>query len=78
MPCTFLRACEKTSNKLPWQIDLKNFQLTNNSNVLFAFDLSAHFTLKPKYNNHNNLLHSLSVVLNIDAAKKSKLNLYLS
>lgn len=28
-PCSSLRACEKTSNKLPWLIDLKGFQVRN-------------------------------------------------
>jgi len=71
LPCKFIKSCEKTSNKLPWQIDLKNFQLNNREHFLFSFDLSILFTLKPKYNNHNNLLHSLSVVFNLDASKKS-------
>ena len=71
LPCKFIKSCEKTSNKLPWQIDLKNVQLNNREHFLFSFDLSILFTLKPKYNNHNNLLHSLSVVFNLDASKKS-------
>jgi hypothetical protein len=27
LPCSSLRACEKTSNKLPWIVDFKGFQI---------------------------------------------------
>ena len=71
-PCTYLRACEKTSNKLPWVIELKGFSFLADREVLTSVDLNALFTLKPKYHNHDNLLSSLGVLFNIHVTKKVK------
>jgi hypothetical protein len=92
LPCTYLRACEKTTDKLPWLIDLRGFELYTQSmpsstvTVLLApVDLNSLFTLKPKYHHYDNLLNSLSIVYNVDIAskvlisvKRSKLELIIS
>ena len=82
LPLTYLRACEKTSDKLPWLIDLKDFQVyyKNNYNdylhtIVPGIDLNSVFSLKPKYHQYDNLLSSLSVVFNVDVSKKIDINL---
>ena len=82
LPLTYLRACEKTSDKLPWLIDLKDFQVyyKNNYNdylhtIIPGIDLNSVFSLKPKYHQYDNLLSSLSVVFNVDVSKKIDINL---
>lgn len=81
LPCTYLRACEKTSNKLPWLVEFKSLQciLVDSSDkktfLLSPIDLNTFFTVKPKYHQYDNLLSSLSITLNLDISKKIDLNL---
>lgn len=77
MPCAFLRACEKTSNKLPWIIDFKELNAvfgdeksTQHEYLLGNVDINVMFTVKPKYNQYDNLLSSLSIFLNTQFVKK--------
>ena len=97
LPCTYLRACERTSNKLPWLIDLKEFKIyyykldqeTENIDIinpmfdyakekrdfiLTNINFNSLFTVKPMYNHHDNLLSSLSIILNIDIQHKIDIN----
>ena len=80
LPFTNLRACEKTSDKLPWSIELTGLQVyhTNNTNkylILSDIDLNSVFSLKPKYHQYDNLLSSLSVIFNVDLSKRIDINL---
>jgi hypothetical protein len=82
LPCTYLRACEKTSNKLPWLVEFKNLnaliftELTRSTEFLINnIDLNLLFAVKPKYHQYDNLLSSLAFYLHIDWVKKCDLNL---
>ncbi|CAF0864916.1 unnamed protein product, partial [Brachionus calyciflorus] len=84
LPCTYLRACENTSNKLPWLIELKSLKidLNNSSNsqsrvLLDKFDFNTIINVKPKYHQYDNLLSSMSIVFNMEINKKIDINLSL-
>ncbi len=74
LPFTNLRACEKTSDKLPWLIDLTGFQVTNNNLLIAGCDVNSVFSLKPMYQQYNNLLSSLSMVFSVDVSKRVEVN----
>lgn len=79
LPCTYLRASERTSAKLPWIVELRTFNAFVYSDfpasaeqrhaIVSNVDVNMLFTLKPKYNQYDNLLSSLSFVLNIELPK---------
>jgi hypothetical protein len=82
LPCTYLRACEKTSNKLPWVVDVRNLNAFITDLIKYDkeflikhVDFSTHFAVKPKYNQYDNLLSSLSIYFNIEAVKPIDLDL---
>jgi hypothetical protein len=78
LPCTFLRACEKTSNKLPWLVEFNNLSVAvvNQSReyLVHNIDLNVLFAVKPKYHQYDNLLSSLGFYLHVDWLKKCDLN----
>jgi len=74
LPFTNLRACEKTSDKLPWLIDLTGFQVAHSKLLIASCDVNSVFNLKPKYQQYNNLLSSLSMIFNVDVSKKAEVN----
>ncbi len=85
LPCTYLRACEKTSNKLPWLVEFKNLNasiltesMRNSQFLVNNIDLNLLFAIKPKYHQYDNLLSSLAFYLHIDWVKKCDLNLRTS
>ena len=81
LPCTFLRACEKTSNKLPWLVEFRNLNVHITSKheekefLVSNLDSNLIFAVKPKYHQYDNLLSSLSFYLSIEMAKNCDLSL---
>lgn len=76
LPCTYLRACEKTSNKLPWIMEMKNFhiQLDKNTVILDRVDFNSVFMVKPKYHQYDNLLSSLAIIFDLEINQKIQFN----
>lgn len=76
LPCTYLRACEKTSNKLPWIMEMKNFhiQLDKTKVILDRVDFNSVFMVKPKYHQYDNLLSSLTIILDLEINQKIQFN----
>lgn len=79
LPCTYLRACEKTSNKLPWILDMKNFRIEfmDNQTIVDRVDFNSVFMVKPKYHQYDNLLSSLAIILDLEINQKINFNINL-